>query len=75
MYDYPVTVHTDETPGAALTCDAIPEFNAAGDDLAEALGESTNMMETALSIYVDQRRAIPRAPHRWMDSPLCASQP
>lgn len=62
MYDYPVTVHTDENPGVALTCDTIPEFNAAGDDLAEALGESVDMMETALSIYVDQRRAIPRAP-------------
>lgn len=62
MYDYPVTVHTDENPGVALTCDAIPEFNAAGDDLAEALGESVDVMETALSIYVDQRRAVPRAP-------------
>ncbi|HKS12439.1 MAG TPA: type II toxin-antitoxin system HicB family antitoxin [Pseudomonas sp.] len=62
MYDYPLTVHTDENPGLALTCDAIPEFNAAGDDLAEAMAEAIDAMEAALSIYVDQRRTIPPAP-------------
>lgn len=62
MFDYPLTVHTDDNPGVALTCDAIPEFNAAGDTLAEAMVEAVDAMETALSIYVDQRRAIPEAP-------------
>ncbi|SHM46122.1 antitoxin HicB [Pseudomonas asturiensis] len=62
MFDYPVTVHTEDTPGVALTCDTIPEFNAVGDDLAEALTEAGVLMPAALSIYVDQRRVIPHAP-------------
>jgi antitoxin HicB len=61
MFDYPVTIHEDETPGVAVTCDDLPEFNSAGDDIADALRESVDGIETALSIYVDQRRVIPAA--------------
>lgn len=61
MYDYPVTIHEDENPGVAVTCDDIPEFNSAGDDVADALRESVDGMETALSFYVDDRRPIPAA--------------
>ncbi|WP_047305236.1 type II toxin-antitoxin system HicB family antitoxin [Pseudomonas fluorescens] len=61
MFDYPVTIHEDENPGVAVTCDDLPEFNSAGDDVADALRESVDGIETALSIYVDQRRAIPEA--------------
>jgi antitoxin HicB len=61
MFDYAVTIHADENPGVAVTCDDLPEFNSAGDDVAHALRESIDGIETALSIYVDQRRAIPRA--------------
>ncbi len=72
MFDYPVTVHTEDTPGVALTCDTIPEFNAAGDDLGEALAEAGILMPAALSIYVDQRRAIPRAPAPEAGQPVVA---
>lgn len=61
MFDYPVTIHEDENPGVAVTCDDLPEFNSAGDDIANALLESVDGIETALSIYVDQRRPIPKA--------------
>lgn len=61
MFDYPVTIHEDENPGVAVTCDDLPEFNSAGDDVADALRESVDGIETALSIYVDQRRVIPQA--------------
>ncbi|MFJ2379893.1 type II toxin-antitoxin system HicB family antitoxin [Pseudomonas protegens] len=61
MFDYPVTIHEDENPGVAVTCDDLPEFNSAGDDVADALRESVDGIETALSIYVDQRRPIPPA--------------
>lgn len=62
MFSFPVNVHTDENPGVALTCDAIPEFNAYGDDLEAALAEGVDAMESAFSLYVDDRRAIPPAP-------------
>lgn len=61
MYDYPVTMLEDENPGVGVICDDIPEFNSAGDDVADALRESVDGMETALSFYVDDRRAIPVA--------------
>jgi antitoxin HicB len=61
MFDYPVTIHADENPGVAVTCEDLPEFNSAGDNIAHALRESIDGIETALSIYVDQRRAIPKA--------------
>jgi antitoxin HicB len=61
MFDYPVTIHEDENPGVAVTCKDLPEFNSAGDDIADALRESVDGIETALSIYVDQRRPIPKA--------------
>jgi len=61
MYDYPVTIHEDENPGVGVTCDDLPEFNSAGDDIPHALRESVDGIETALSIYVDQRRSIPQA--------------
>lgn len=61
MYDYPVIIHEDENPGVAVTAPDLPEFNSAGDDIADALRESVDGIETALSIYVDQRRAIPAA--------------
>lgn len=61
MFDYPVTIHEDENPGVAVTCDDLPELNSAGDDIADALREAVDGIESALSLYVDQRRAIPAA--------------
>lgn len=61
MYDYPVTLHTDENPGIAITCRDIPEVNSFGDTVEEALREAVDGIETALSMYVDHRLAIPQA--------------
>lgn len=60
MYEYPLEVHHEAT-GVWLSCPDLPEMNAAGDTLEEALGEALDGMETALSLYVDQRRQIPPA--------------
>lgn len=58
MFEYALEVH--EEPGSVwLSCAEIPEMHAAGDDLMEALDCALDSMETALSIYVDERRAIP----------------
>ncbi|MDQ0127103.1 antitoxin HicB [Pseudomonas lini] len=60
MYQYPLELH-HEAPGVWLSCPDIPEMNAAGDTLGEAFAEALNGMESALSLYVDQRRPIPPA--------------
>lgn len=61
MYSYAIQLLTDETPGIATFCRDLPEFNSYGDDEAHALREAVDGIETTLSIYVDQRRAIPPA--------------
>ena len=61
MYDYPVILHTDENAGVAVTAPDLPELNSAGDDIEDALREAVDGIESALSIYVEQRRAIPPA--------------
>jgi len=48
-------------PGVAVFCRDLPELNSFGDDQAHALGQAVDAIETALSLYVDQRRAIPEA--------------
>lgn len=61
MFDYPLDVYVDENPGIAFTCPDIPEFNAIGDDLSALSSEAVEGVESALSIYVDQRKKIPEA--------------
>ncbi|NBA93767.1 type II toxin-antitoxin system HicB family antitoxin [Pseudomonas sp. R5(2019)] len=63
MYEYPLEIH-QEPSGVWLSCWDIPEMHASGDTLAEAFADATDAMETALSIYVDQRRPIPEAQPR-----------
>ncbi len=60
MYQYPLELH-EESTGVWLSCPDIPEMNASGDNLNEALSEALDGMESALSLYVDQRRKIPQA--------------
>jgi antitoxin HicB len=58
MFEYALEVH--EEPGSVwLSCAEIPEMHAAGDCLGTALDSALDSIETALSIYVDGRRAIP----------------
>lgn len=60
MYQYPLELHEEPT-GVWLSCPDIPEMNASGDTLAEAFAEALDGMESALSLYVEQRRKIPAA--------------
>lgn len=60
MYQYPLELHPEPT-GVWLSCPDIPEMNAAGDTLADAIAEALNGLESALSLYVEQRRKIPTA--------------
>jgi antitoxin HicB len=58
MFDYPVELHT-EAGSVWVSSPDIPELHSAGDDEDEALLEAVDGLETALSLYVDQRRPIP----------------
>jgi antitoxin HicB len=62
MYDYAIRFEQDDTsPGLAVFCRDLPELNSYGDDEGHALAEAVDAIESTLSIYVDQRRAIPSA--------------
>lgn len=62
MYDYAIRFEQDDSaPGVAVFCRDLPELNSFGDDREHACQEAQDAIETTLSIYVDQRRAIPAA--------------
>ncbi len=58
MYEYPINVH-QENDHLWSSCPDIPEAHSAGDTREELLRNAVEGIELALSIYVDQRRAIP----------------
>lgn len=60
MYDYPVQFEVDET-GVAVFYRDLPELNSYGENEEHVLREAVDAIETTLSLYVDQRRAIPAA--------------
>lgn len=60
MFDYPVTLIPDD--GAVLvTFVDVPEAITFGADEEEALLQAVDALETALSLYVDARKALPVA--------------
>lgn len=61
MYDYAIRFEQDSTPGLAVFCRDLPELNSYGDDKEHAISEALDAIESTLSIYVDQRHAIPEA--------------
>lgn len=61
MYSYAINFMTGDTPGLAVFCRDLPEFNSFGDDREHAISEAVDAIETTLSLYVDQRRKIPEA--------------
>lgn len=62
MYDYAIRFEEDGTaPGVAVFCRDLPELNSFGDDHQHAISEAIDAIESALSIYVEQRRSIPSA--------------
>ncbi|TLG92968.1 type II toxin-antitoxin system HicB family antitoxin [Pseudomonas edaphica] len=61
MYDYAIRFEQDDNPGLAVFCRDLPQFHSYGDDEEHALREAVDGIETTLSIYVDERKAIPEA--------------
>lgn len=61
MYNYAIRFERDDTPGLAVFCRDLPQFNSYGDDEVHALKEAVDGIETTLSIYVDERKTIPVA--------------
>lgn len=61
MYDYAIRFKEDAAPGLAVFCRDLPELNSYGDDKQHAIREALDGIETALSIYVDERRTISTA--------------
>jgi antitoxin HicB len=61
MYDYAIRFEEDTCPGLAVYCRDLPLLNSYGDDREHAISEAVDAIETTLSIFVDQRLAIPVA--------------
>ncbi|MGZ9738063.1 type II toxin-antitoxin system HicB family antitoxin [Pseudomonas sp. GNP012] len=61
MYDYAIRFEEDTCPGLAVYCRDLPLLNSYGDDREHAISEAVDAIETTLSIFVDQRQAIPAA--------------
>lgn len=60
MYNYALQIH-EEPNGVWLSCPDLPEMHASGESVEEALSTAADALETTLSLYVDQHRAIPPA--------------
>ncbi|SJM94988.1 type II toxin-antitoxin system HicB family antitoxin [Crenothrix polyspora] len=58
MFDYPVLL-TPDNGSVLVTFPDIPEAITFGMDEAEALHHAIDALETALSFYVNDRRALP----------------
>jgi len=66
MYAYPVNLIKDDG-NILITFPDIPEAITFGEDEAEALLQAKDALETALELYVESRRPIPKASN--MDEP------
>lgn len=60
MFDYPVRLTPAEEGGFIVTFPDVPEAITQGEDEEEALFYAVDALETALSLYVDDRRPLPR---------------
>ncbi len=60
MFDYPVTLTPDGETVLVTSAD-VPEALTFGADEDEALLHAVDALETALSFYVDARKALPVA--------------
>jgi antitoxin HicB len=63
MLQYPVQLAVGESGAVSVSFPDVPEAHAFGEDESEALARAVDALETALSMYVDARQAIP-APSR-----------
>jgi antitoxin HicB len=59
MLRYPVKLKPDTNGTILATFPDVPEAVTFGEDEAEALARAADALETALSMYISDRRAIP----------------
>ena len=61
MFDYPVTLTSDDNGTVLVTFADVPEAITFGADEDEALLNAIDALETGLSFYVDERKPLPSA--------------
>lgn len=59
MLNYPITLTPDSNGTYLVGFPDFPEANSVGDDKQDALNNAADALETALSIYFDERRPVP----------------
>jgi antitoxin HicB len=59
MFDYPVVLEAQPEGGFVVTFPGVPEAITQGEDTDEALLYAIDALESALSFYVDARKALP----------------
>ena len=60
MLRYPVILERDTNGTTRVEFPDVPEANTFGEDAAEALIHAVDALESALSLYVEDRRDIPK---------------
>ena len=60
MLRYPVTLERDTNGTMRVEFPDVPEANTFGEDADEALMQAVDALESALSMYVEDRRDIPK---------------
>ena len=60
MLRYPVTLNRDTNGTIRVEFPDVPEANTFGEDAGEALMQAVDALESALSMYVEDRRDIPK---------------
>jgi len=59
-WTYPAKLSRDDSGAIVVTFPDVPEAITYGDTRVEALAHAIDALETALSIYVDDRRPLPK---------------
>jgi antitoxin HicB len=60
MLQFPVTLKRDTNGTMRVEFPDVPEANTFGEDAKEALVQAVDALESALSMYVEDRRDIPK---------------
>ena len=60
MLRYPVTLKRDTNGTMRVEFPDVPEANTFGEDADEALMQAVDALESALSMYIEDRRDIPK---------------
>ncbi|HNL11600.1 MAG TPA: type II toxin-antitoxin system HicB family antitoxin, partial [Turneriella sp.] len=59
LFNYPVVLQAQPEGGFVVTFPDVPEAITQGEDEEEALLYAVDALETALSFYLDGRKALP----------------